>query len=745
MLCSSSRPSRPPSVYLYCSDAARIANVQPPFIHAADHHLFMSPPSTLMNVLKIVKWLYDYGCGRHQLNLVSRIMFSSGAVEAFNCSYKLHCLLCRRAVSGRYLSNCLFTRHSSAFADVQLCPRSTDSSSDALTFSSARRSGDGYSYIDFEDPWHKLSSYGVIDIPKNFKREPTQEHRFQHNVNIYVSITKRLCSRGSTRKLEALFLDVIKSNKEELGFDIPEFLDIFLENLELERTNSMVKVADVLVKVYVSMGMFDQCIDVLFQTQRHGILPSILTCNYLLNQLIQQDKLDMAVATYQQLKRMGLNPNIYTYNLMIKAFCRMGHLKEAVNFFLEMEKAGVIPNEYSYTTYIEALCSFNKSDAAYELLKACRDSGVISYGFSYEVVVQGFCNENKLSEAETVLLDMENQGGLARNGYEEEILHCLDYVKGQGLTPDTVMHNKIIEGLCIGGKVKEAEKFLYSLDNKCPDNYSAMIDGYCEAKLAREAFSLFVNLKKHGTPLKRKTSLNLLSCLCMNGEVDSAFVLFETFLVLEDNLCIKIPSKLMTALCNSGDIEKARRVFDIWVDRGFIPDVVMYTIMMNGYCKANSILEAWKLAIEMKDRGIEPDVITLTALLDGFLKSSLNKSDSDFNISLGEKAKKFESIIRSKMSEMQLKPDLAWYTVLIDKCCKVNDIEEAMVLFHDLIDKGLRPDVVTYTTLLSGCCRVRDKDRALMLVNLMTAHGLQPDQIAKSALKRAIFNNIRTV
>lgn len=57
-----------------------------------------------------------------------------------------------------------------------------------------------------------------------------------------------------------------------------------------------------------------------------------------------------------------------------------------------------------------------------------------------------------------------------------------------GYKLDIDTHNMIIERLCMGGKVKEAEAFLVGLKEKCSENFSAMVNGYCQADLTEKAF-----------------------------------------------------------------------------------------------------------------------------------------------------------------------------------------------------------------------------------------------------------------
>lgn len=91
------------------------------------------------------------------------------------------------------------------------------------------------------------------------------------------------------------------------------------------------------------------------------------------------------------------------------------------------------------------------------------------------------------------------------------------------------------------------------------------------------------------------------------------------------------------------------------------------------------------------------------------------------------------------MKEKKLKPDVTCYTVLIDNHCKSDNLQDAIVLFDEMIDRGLEPDTVTYTALLCGYCSQGNVDRAVTLVNEMSFKGIQPDARFMSVLHHGIL------
>ncbi|KAJ9147150.1 hypothetical protein P3X46_029342 [Hevea brasiliensis] len=201
-------------------------------------------------------------------------------------------------------------------------------------------------------------------------------------------------------------------NDNGASFDISCLLDTLSEGVvddTKQHSSFLFKEYDALGKSYLSAGMFDEAIDALFQMGRRGLVPHIFTCNFLMNRLIQNGKVDMALAIYKQLKRMGLSLNDFAYATVIKAFCLKGSLEEAADVFNDIEEDGVTGIYFTYIAYI-GLCVNQKSDLGYQVLQAWKSANIPLDTYFYAVAIRGFCNEMKLDKAEGVLLDMEKEG-----------------------------------------------------------------------------------------------------------------------------------------------------------------------------------------------------------------------------------------------------------------------------------------------------------------------------------------------
>ncbi|KAL8159680.1 hypothetical protein V2J09_001217 [Rumex salicifolius] len=777
-----------------------------------------------------------------------------------------------------------FMRPSSYLALACLNSASSDSSSDEQTpFVPENYSNLSYSVVAWDNR-------DVAELLHSYRRDPKQAlslfyelkgRGFQHNLETYIGIIRVVCEHGMGRKLETLLSEIMNLGEMVLGFGMSELIEALFKRLESEGESSMlVRALGELVKACASLGMYEEAIDLLFQT-RKGLLPCILSCNYLLNRLIEENQADTAMHVYQRLERLGLSPNVYTNNILLKAYCKKGSLIEAFNLVDKMEQDGVL-NEFTLTTLIEGLCLQGEADSGYKVLKSCRENKVPLAIFAYAVVIRGFCAEMKLDRAEEVLWDIESQGlipdvycfsalihahykcgnfdkvlnlhdamvmkgvktncvvvssvlqslcsmemtseaadcfqyfnrsgiyldkisynvmldALCKTGKMDEaeelfnqmesgriapdVIHYSTLINGyclagnlheasrvfevmigkglepdvvsynilvgaccrhgdikyaedlvelmqkQGLKLDSVMYKVMIKGLFVSEKIEEAEALFSRVEDKSLDLYFAMVNGYCEVNYTSKAYDLFCMLSKQGISVNKKCCVRLLNCLLKAGEYEKAVFMFKNSPLLEISPCIKTCSRLISSLCEAGMLRTAREIFDDWIQRRLETDIIMYTIMINGYCNSNYMREAYDLFNDMEIRGMKPDIVTYTVVIDGRLNSCLKKTSQYSNDVQSKELVRSVSPLLQKMEKETISLDVVCYTVLIDKHCKLLNIQDAVKLFNEMIEKGLKPDNVAYSALLSAYCRSGYDKEAWILVDKMVDNGFHRSDI----------------
>ncbi|KAM7258632.1 hypothetical protein ACFE04_014373 [Oxalis oulophora] len=730
-----------------------------------------------------------------------------------------------------------------------------------------------------DDEDRRFDSYKAVDLLYSLRNEPNTalsffrhltNQGFHHDVSTYAAIIKILCIWNDNFALVSMFSDIIARNTVV----IDDLWQSITEEEQNYPTPSSVRVAhDALIKSYANAGMLVEAYNALFLTSRRGCVPDVWTCNYLMNKLICDGKVDMSLTLYRQLESRGFQPDMYTHSIVLKAYFKKGCVQDAVTYF---ESLVTPPDAFCRSTVIEGLCTNQESGMGFQILQIWREKNFPILIYAYTVVIRGFCNEKRFDMADKVILDMEEQGilpdedccsafinGYCKVGTLEALIKVLDFqdymlskglepnlksfscilqcmsrlgmyrdvvnkfnefksqgrvidevlynigigalcnigkvdealvifddmkvkelkldvmhyttlmngyclhgevlkarelleemekigvepdtvtynilargysisgqtsevhrilkcMKERGLKPDEV-HNTIIEGLCVGGRVNDAEQFLVELEEKSLDNYAALINGYCEKNRFEDAYKLFDWLAKKGKLVKKRSYYDLFKNLLRIGDNDKAREMFKHVLRSDTECPTMMYRELILAFCRHRDMKMARDCFDDLLLRG-IPDVYIYTIMIDGYCKKNCFQEAYRLFEDMKTKNIYPDVVTYTVLLHGY--------PTDGN------KEKYDDICK-EMRELGVSTDLKYYTVLIDKLCRTHNVDEAIRLFNLMIESGLEADVVTYTILTFGCKIMGDEEKTKSFLDEMVSKGMG-DARTSSILEHAI-------
>ncbi|KFK32474.1 hypothetical protein AALP_AA6G247400 [Arabis alpina] len=367
-----------------------------------------------------------------------------------------------------------------------------------------------------------------------------KQHGVSLNVNAYATLVIILSNWGLDRKLDSVLVELIVN--EERGFSVMDLIASIGEEAEEDkRSLLLLRVSSSLVKAYVSLRLFDEAIDVLFQSNRLGCVPSIKACNFLMNRMIDFGKTDMVVALFRQLKPLGLYANGYTYAIVVKALCKKGDLEEAAKL-LE-----IAPSVFAYTTFIDGLCVTQKTDQALVLVKELIDTKTLAGNdleTAYGMVVRGFCNEMKMEAAESIILEMEKTG-VGPDVHACSVIidrHCknMNLPKATGFLNTMVCYNVAFHALSKLGRVEEAIELLQEMMDKgmVPDviNYTTLLDGYCIRGQVVDALDLIDYMRGNGI-----------------------------------------------------SPDKAEDLFEDMKQRGIKPDVVTYTLLLDNYLKLDPV------------------------------------------------------------------------------------------------------------------------------------------------------------
>src|ERR1051325_6152483 len=187
----------------------------------------------------------------------------------------------------------------------------------------------------------------------------------------------------------------------------------------------------------------------------------------------------------------------------------------------------------------------------------------------------------------------------------------------------------------------------------------------------------------------------------------------------------------MLSCANNKDIEKCFYYFNHMIGRGITPTIYHYSIIMSACVKTGYTREAIKLFDRMIHVSkIKPNIIISTTLMCAWtkLKSSTPLSHNKID-------RIFENVKKHEV------PDLMAYTTLINAKTKQLKLEEAILVYQQMLKDEIKPNVYTYTTLLDACAKLRDLNTALKLFEDMKKWNILPNQFTYCAIMDAYINN----
>lgn len=241
-------------------------------------------------------------------------------------------------------------------------------------------------------------------------------------------------------------------------------------------------------------------------------------------------------------------------------------------------------------------------------------------------------------------------------------LRFFDWVSNKGFSHKEQSFFLMLEFLGRARNLNVARNFLFSIERrsngcvKLQDRYfNSLIRSYGNAGLFQESVKLFQTMKQMGISPSVLTFNSLLSILLKRGRTGMAHDLFD----------------------------EMRRTY------GVTPDSYTFNTLINGFCKNSMVDEAFRIFKDMELYHCNPDVVTYNTIIDGLCRAG--------------KVKIAHNVLSGMLKKAtDVHPNVVSYTTLVRGYCMKQEIDEAVLVFHDMLSRGLKPNAVTYNTLIKG-------------------------------------------
>ncbi|KAJ0238983.1 Pentatricopeptide repeat-containing protein [Hirschfeldia incana] len=583
------------------------------------------------------------------------------------------------------------------------------------------------------------------------------------NLNAYSALVTILSRWRLDRKLDSVLTELIKN--QECGFSVMELMESIAEDAPEEEAD---RVSGSLVKTYSNLGLFDEAVDVLYQSKRLGCVPGIKPCNFLMNRLVESGRTDMVLALFRQLNQLGLRANDYTYAIAVKALCRKRDLDGAARLLEETSSV------FAYTTFVEGLCLNGKTRMALGLVNELmeEDGEALTgegLGFAFGMLVRGFCKEMDVEAAKEVLFKME-EFGVGPDVYAcgeiidryckdlelEKALGVVDVMLRKGIKINCVIVSSVLQCYCKMGALRESDEFWLEalerfrefremdvfMDEVC---YNAAFEALSRLERVEEGIELLKEMVGKGMVPDVINYTTLIGGYCLQGRFADALDLFDEMRGNGTAPDVVTYNVIAGGLARNGYSDKAIEIYRAMRMEGVEPTVVTHNVIIGGLCSAGRIEEAREFFTSLEDKCPENYASLVKGYCDSGLPRDAYRKFVELNCPLPKSVcfKLFTALCEDKhcqgkalkvlkrMWAYGVEPARSMYGIMISK---VDNVREAELVFDKMVGRGNLPDLATYTIMIQTYCRLMELQKANDLFEVMKQRGIKPDLIVYTVL-----------
>lgn len=306
------------------------------------------------------------------------------------------------------------------------------------------------------------------------------------------------------------------------------------------------------------------------------------------------------------------------------------------------------------------------------------------------------------------------------NGAAERAESILTRMIDQGISPNAISYNSVINACIKAQKIELAERYLKEMQE-------SYLEGNLEVRPTLQTYTLVLSgwarTKLPEAGERGEKLLELMKTLARSGELDKPPD------IVAYNVALDCWAKSRTR----DSVSKAFDLLERMTHDGIAPDVFSYNILMGATNRMGDIRHTESIFHNMQAAGVEPDTTTYNTLLDTWSKSGLNKAPS-----------RMAALFSELQENEKISPDLVTNNIMLHFYSKSGNAQRAESLLDDICQPGsiVQADSVSFNTVISAWSRSRQPDapqRAEIILNKMLAAGenIRPNSITFNSVMGA--------
>ncbi|XAR69606.1 hypothetical protein NMG60_11001260 [Bertholletia excelsa] len=423
---------------------------------------------------------------------------------------------------------------------------------------------------------------------------------------------------------------------------------------------------------------------------------------------------------------IGSPPDDGVFVTIVRGLGRARMVRELIKVLDLVAKFDKAPSLKLFNSILDVLVKEDVDLAREFYRKKMMGSGVQGDDYTFGILMKGLCLTNRIDE-----------------GFK-----LLALMKSRGLTPNTVIYNTLLHGLCKNGKggLGRARSLMSEMLQPNEVTFNILISAYCREENLVQSLVMLEKCFSKGFVPDVVTVTKVIEILCNKGRVSEAVEVLERLESQGGTLDVVVYNTLIKGFCKIGKGKLGLHFLKEMERKGYLPNTDTYNILISGFCDSGMLDSALDMFHEMKRAGIKWNFESFDTLIDGMCSGG--RMEDGFKIlELMEESKggsggrigPYNSVIYGLYKQNHLSEALEFLTKMgklfpravdrssrIIELCEKGNAEDAKKVYDQMTGEGGIPNALVYASLIhrfsqGGCLK-----EAFEMMNEMVVRGYFP-------------------
>ncbi|CAK9184405.1 unnamed protein product [Ilex paraguariensis] len=510
--------------------------------------------------------------------------------------------------------------------------------------------------------------------------------------------------------------------------------------------------------------------------------PDMILQNHILNMYGKCGSLKDAQKLFDEMTER----NVVSWTSLIAGYSQNGHGIDAVRLYFQMLRSGLMPDQFTFGSIIKACSSLNDVELGKQLHAHVTKSESGSQLIAQNALIAMYINFGQITDASNMFSHCKTKNliswssiiaGFSQLGYEIEAL-CVfkemlshgiyqpnEYIFGSAFSACGSLqqpeYGRQVHGMIIKFGLRgdafsgcsltdmyakcgffHSAKTVFS-EIKRPDlvSWNAIISGFAYGGDAKEAISIFSQMRRHLSLTPDDITVRSLLCACTcpstlyQGKQVHSYIIKMSF-----DLNVAVCNSLLSMYARCSDLCDAFQLFNEMRSNA---DLVTWNAILTTCMLHNQAREVFTLFKMMLLSQTVPDHITLANILGACGAITSSEAGDQVHccavkIGLVHETSVMNGLIdmystcgflesARKLFNCMENADVASWSSLIVGYAQFGHGEEALKLFRKMRRLGIKPNQVTFVGVLTACSHVGLVQEGWRLFNTMEVeHGIVP-------------------